>query len=114
MRCQVAPEKGGFVAMKNPKRYSRFVLIDPRTGQQNVKTAFSDFDLIEEGVIEVKPVSFFFLDWLSTLSQINYCYAYVSWLHGKKAAQAAQAGITVAPASALSDLLLNPTRRSHG
>lgn len=102
-------EKGRFVTFKNPKRYTRLLLLAPN-GEQNVSITISDFDNIDAGAIEVRPMGFFFLDWLNTVSQINYCRTYLNWFDGKRRAMAKAAGIEIASPTSLQDLVRSGRR----
>jgi hypothetical protein len=97
-------ERGPFVTMKNPKRFSRMVFIDGNTGATQIQLRFSDFDFINDGLIEVRPRAAFFLDWLDFLSQASYCKAYLNFIEGRIRARAAHAGIVPAHPSALANI----------
>jgi hypothetical protein len=86
---------GDYVVMENPKRFSRFVLVDSRAGTQNTNITFADMDFIQNGTIEVKPKGVFFLDWLDYTSQFLYCRAYLRFLEGRIKAKAMQSGLVL-------------------
>ena len=92
------------ICLKSPKRFSRMVFIDGQTGATQIQLRFSDFDFIHDGLIEVFPKGFFFLDWTDSISQLSYCRAYLNFLEGRVRARAAQAGVIPVGASALSQL----------
>jgi hypothetical protein len=92
------------VCLKNPKLIIRRVLSQQSTGALAIQTVFSDYDLLDEGYIEVVPKTFFFLDWLNYQSQINYCGAYFNFLEGRRLARAQAAGIQIAGPEALREL----------
>jgi hypothetical protein len=97
-------EVTGWISIKNPRRLSRRVMVDPNTGAEMFHTAFTGFDLVEEGMIELRPNGFFFVDWLSNHSQLLYCKGYLGFLEGMRRARAKAAGITIAGPAALSQL----------
>ena len=101
-------EKAEYAAIKNPKRYTRVTMVDRNTGAQHIDMQCSDFDFIDQGIVEVRPIAFFFFDWLNLPSQISYCRSYVGFLEGRerarKAHAAAQSGLVQAPASALDEI----------
>jgi hypothetical protein len=103
-----------FVAIKNPKRLVRMTA-QPRPGEFSFHFIFSDFDMVESGTIEVRPISAFFLSWLSLPSQINYCQEYISWIDGKRMATYKAAGLVIPDGmSSVSDTLKNIRDRLKG
>lgn len=84
-----------FVSIRNPKRLTRMVMLSQR-GEMNVQIVFSDFDFVNKGVVEVRPVGCFLLKWLDTVSQVNYCGAYLNFEEGRRLAMLEQRGITMA------------------
>lgn len=87
-------EKQEFVAVKNPRRLVRTA---QQTPQGVVFTLiWADYDLVDEGVIEVRPQAVFFLSWLDAASQLRYCKGYLNWLEGRVKARAEASGIKLA------------------
>lgn len=106
-------EAGDFVAVKDPKRLIR--LSANNQGNLSFQLAFADFDMIERGTVEFKPQAAFFLSWLSAISQINYCHAFLGWADGKKMASAKAAGIVMPDSSSsISTALRNLRSRMKG
>lgn len=87
--------KTNVVALKNPKRLTRFNVQGPQ-GQVGTQLLFSDFDLISEGTVEFIPTGAFFLTWLNYTSQFAYCNAFIKFMEGKALAKAKAAGIHIA------------------
>lgn len=106
-------ELSPFVALRNPKRLVRMAA-QPKPGEFSFHFLFSDFDMIESGTIEVKPVCAFFLSWLSLMSQISYCQEYISWIDGKRMAAYKAAGLVLPEGQSVSEILKNIRDRMKG
>lgn len=87
-------ETSEFVAVKNPKRLVRHAQQTPQGIAFTL--IWADYDLIDEGVIEVRPQAVFFLSWLDAGSQLRYCNGYLNWLEGRVRARAEASGIKLA------------------
>jgi hypothetical protein len=85
----------GFVKVRNPKRLMRIERVHPGTGQIAVEIRFSDVDFVNKGLIEVRPVMGFYLDWLDEESQVRYCEGLRNYLDAKRLAQAKASGIVI-------------------
>jgi hypothetical protein len=86
-------QRGPFVSLKNPKRMTRLQAMNRQTGQVSVQLQFGDLDFIGSGIIEVRPVAAFFLDWCDYGTQVRYCKAYLGYIEGRKKAMAEAAGL---------------------
>lgn len=84
-----------YVAIENPKRLTRLQLVNRETNQIALQIQFGDFDMISNGVIEVKPTGGFFLDWCDYATQLRYCKGYLNFLEGKRRASARAAGLVL-------------------
>jgi hypothetical protein len=101
-------EERTFLGIKNPRLIIRRVLTHRETGALKIESVFSDYDMVDEGYVEVRPMSVFFLDWMNWQTQLNYCGNYLGFLEGRKLARAeaaaAAAGIKVVRPDALQNL----------
>ena len=86
-------QRAPFVSLKNPKRMTRIQGMNRQTGQISVQLQFGDLDFVGGGIIEVRPLAAFFLDWCDFGTQVRYCRAYLGYIEGKKKAMAEAAGI---------------------
>ena len=76
-----------FVSLKDPKRLTRLQVQNRQTGAVGVQILIVDYDFVEAGIIEVKPLMAFFFDWCDFGTQLRYCKAYLSFLEGRRKAR---------------------------
>lgn len=79
--------------IKNPKRLTRHSFQNRSTGEIVSEVIFSDFDMIREGNIEVRPQGMVQLKYCDAQTRHNYYSAYLNFLEGRRIARAKDAGL---------------------
>jgi len=75
------------VAVKNPKRLVRFTGPGQAPGSVMSSLLLFNYDLIQQGVIEVQASAGFWLQWLDYPSQVAYCRLLSRWLQDQRKAK---------------------------
>src|SRR5258708_7539245 len=84
---------GASVTIKNHKRFMRLQV--PRDGLLMIDFLVGDYDLIDEGVILIKPsIAYRVLD-QSVLAQTDFCRYYLSYLEKRVMTNAMAAGLSL-------------------
>lgn len=102
------------VVLRNPKRMQRHVFMNNKTGEMKPEIVTSDFDMVNEGEVAVRPVAGFFLAHTDFQSQLNYARGYAQWFEGRIRARAAQAGLEVPDPSRPQSPILPPGANFKG
>jgi hypothetical protein len=86
--------EGEFMKVKNPKRLIRQQGMVPGKGLV-VSISMVDWDMVDDGVVHVKPIAYVLVSEMSEETQGRYLGIYLGYLEDRKIQRAQQAGIAI-------------------
>lgn len=86
---------GEFLKLKNPKRLAKSQGVIPGKGAV-ISISLIDWDMVDEGIINLKPIAYFLIRDMNEATQKRYFGIYLGHLQDKIIQSAKNAGIEIA------------------